>query len=391
VTRRPRTLISLFSGAGGLDLGLEQAGFETRVMVEIDRDARATIDSNRSLFGGRDFPILDDITAVSPQQILEEAGLAPGEATLLAGGPPCQSFSTAGRRQSIGDPRGSLFIHFADMIQVAQPRFFVMENVRGLMSAAIKHRPLNQRGKHHPPLEPEEEPGSALKIILEQFDSLGYQYVYGLVNAADYGVPQTRERLLIIGSRDHELPFAATSPRDLLEQTHGPDDYVTLGDVIDSLPPHTPTAARYSEARAEIFDLVPEGANWRYIRDHFSDALLRKVMGGAYDSGGGKVGFFRRLNRLTPAPTLPTSPVQKSTGLCHPLETRPLSVEEYAAIQQFPWEMQFQGSVASQYRQIGNAVPVGLGKAIGDALMKQMRRRPTKAQLRMLEQSGKYR
>src|SRR5690606_32666281 len=123
-----------------------------------------------------------------------------------------------------------------DMIQVARPRFFVMENVRGLLSAAIKHRPLNQRGAAHPPLEPEEEQGSALKVILEQFDALNYQYVFGIVNAADYGVPQTRERLLIIGSRDRELPHAARSPRDLLQQTHGPDDYVTLGDVLDSLP-----------------------------------------------------------------------------------------------------------------------------------------------------------
>ncbi|GMU41877.1 MAG: cytosine-specific methyltransferase [Chloroflexota bacterium] len=385
--RRPRTLISLFSGAGGLDLGLERAGFETRVMVEVDRDARATVERNRAFFGERDFPILSDITAVSAQEIMEAAGLARGEATLVAGGPPCQSFSTAGRRQSIGDPRGSLFIHFADMIQAAQPRFFVMENVRGLLSAAVRHRPLAERGTDHPPLEPEEMPGSAFRIILDQFDALGYQYVYGLVNAAEYGVPQTRERLIVIGSRDHELPHAVRKTRELVIPTHGPDDFVTLGDVLDALPPHEPISASYSEARAEIFDLIPEGGNWRHIRDHYSDDLLRHVMGGAYDSDGGRVGFFRRLSRLEPSPTLPTSPVQKSTALCHPLETRPLSVQEYAAIQQFPFDYDFAGSVASQYRQIGNAVPVGLGEAIGKALMGLTRKRPQKRQMRLLEES----
>lgn len=385
--RRPRTLISLFSGAGGLDLGLERAGFETRVMVEVDKDARATVERNRDHFGGRDFPILSDITAVSPQDILEAAGLQRGEATLLAGGPPCQSFSTAGRRQSIGDPRGSLFIYFADMIEAAQPRFFVMENVRGLLSAAIKHRPLAERGPKHPPLEPEEEPGSALQVILEQFKALRYQVIYGLVNAAEYGVPQTRERLIIIGSRDHELPLSARKTRDLVIPTHGPDDFVTLGETIDSLPPHEPVTARYSEARAKIFEMIPEGKNWRHIRDHHSDELLREVMGGAYDSDGGRVGFFRRLSRFDPAPTLPTSPVQKSTALCHPTELRPLSVQEYAAIQQFPFDFEFAGSVASQYRQIGNAVPVGLGEAIGNALMKLTARRPSRAQMRLLEES----
>ena len=129
MTRSTRSLISLFSGAGGLDLGLEQAKFETRVMVEIDRDARATVEQNRQHFGGRKFPILDDITKVDPEAILTAAGLERGQAALVAGGPPCQSFSTAGRRGSLGDPRGSLFINFANMVEVAQPRFFVMENV----------------------------------------------------------------------------------------------------------------------------------------------------------------------------------------------------------------------------------------------------------------------
>ena len=384
------TLISMFSGAGGLDLGLERAGFETRVMVEIDRDARATLDRNRERFRHSDFEVFEDATKVTPQELLEAAGLRRGEATLVAGGPPCQSFSTAGRRQSIGDPRGSLFVYFAEAIAAIQPRFFVMENVRGLLSAAIKHRPLNERIAGYPPLTADEQPGSALRIILDTFDALGYQVVKGLVNAADYGVPQTRERLLVIGSRDSELPDAAQEPTDLMTRTHSAAEWCTLGDVLAELEGADETFIPYSPARKEIFRLIPEGKNWRHIRDKHGDKMLREVMGGAYGSDGGKVGFYRRLARSKPSPTLPTSPIQKSTALCHPKKLRPLSVEEYGAIQQFPADWDFAGSVASRYRQIGNAVPVGLGEAVGSALAKVISGKAPR-QKRLLESSGIWR
>lgn len=398
MTRSTRSLISLFSGAGGLDLGLEKAGFATRVMVEIDRDARATVNQNRQHFGNRKFPILDDITKVDPEAIMVAAGLERGQAALVAGGPPCQSFSTAGRRGSIGDPRGSLFRYFANMVEVAQPRFFVMENVRGLLSAAIEHRPIDQRGRDHAPLRPEEEQGSALRVILEVFSRLNYQVITpGLVNAADYGVAQTRERLLILGSRDSEFPDVQ-SPREIVIPTiHSKAERKTLRDAFATMTPaakRKPVHQSYSPPRAALYELIPPGANWRYIRDNHPE-LLAEAMGGALHADGGRVGFYRRLALNEPAPTLPTSPVQKSTGLCHPKHLRPLSVQEYAAIQQFPPDFEFAGSVASQYRQIGNAVPVGLGKAIGDALADTMRGRrrqnQQEHQIRLLETSGRYR
>lgn len=397
MTRTTRSLISLFSGAGGLDLGLEKAKFETRVMVEIDRDARATVQQNRHHFGGRKFPILDDVTKVDPEAILAAAGLERGQAALVAGGPPCQSFSTAGRRGSIGDPRGSLFINFANMVEAAQPRFFVMENVRGLLSAAIEHRPIDRRGRDHAPLRPEEEQGSALRVILEVFDRLGYQVIKpGIVNAADYGVPQTRERLLILGSRDGEFPDVQ-GPREIVVPTvNSKAERRTLRDAFAGLTPgakRKPVYQSYSPPRAALYELIPPGANWRYIRDHYPD-LLAEAMGGALHADGGRVGFYRRLALNEPAPTLPTSPVQKSTGLCHPRQLRPLSVQEYAAIQQFPSDFEFAGSVASQYRQIGNAVPVGLGEAIGNALADTMRGRrrqnQQEHQIRLLEKSPRY-
>lgn len=363
-----KTLISLFSGAGGLDLGLEKAGFVTRVAVELDSDARATLRNNQHLFATAEFPVFEDITTLEPEFLLEQAGLSPGEATVVAGGPPCQSFSTAGNRRSIGDPRGSLFKNFADVIEVAQPRYFVMENVRGILSAAIKHRPLIERGESFPPLTVDEQPGSAFRVIRNEFEErLGYQISFGLVDAADYGVPQHRIRLIVIGSRDHDLTSTDVAPMLRPQEV---DSVFSLRTVIESLRDVDHEHLNYTAERREIMSLVPPGKNWRWFRDNpqYGPEFTKKIMGGAWSSGGGKVGFFRRLDPDKPSPTLPTSPIQKSTALCHPWEDRPLSVQEYAAIQTFPSGYSFAGSLYSRYKQIGNAVPVGLGYAIGDAL-----------------------
>ena len=362
-------MISLFTGAGGLDLGLEEAGFTTTVAVEIDKWARATLDANRPKFRNRDLAILDDVTAYTPIAILEAAKLQPNEAFLLVGGPPCQSFSTAGRRGSLGDPRGGLFKNYADVVEAAQPRFFVFENVRGLLSAAIKHRPLDRRGYDHPPLEAEEEQGSAFQIILDELElRLGYQLVHGMVDAADYGVPQNRKRVLILGSRDGE--FTTRDLAHVIPPTHK-DRWVTLGQALHGLNGGAPEFLEYSADRKAVLAEVPAGKNWRYFRDHPDHGPERaaELMGGAWGADGGRVGFFRRLTWDKPSPTLPTSPIQKSTCLCHPVETRPLSVQEYARIQQFPPDYVFQGGTGQKYKQIGNAVPVGLGKAIGQAIL----------------------
>lgn len=367
---RPLPLISLFTGAGGLDLGLEQAGFEARVAVEVDRWARETLATNRAHFRAGPVPLLEDITAHTPEQVMQAAGLRRGEAALVAGGPPCQSFSTAGRRGSLGDPRGGLFANFAAIVEAARPRFFIMENVRGLLSAAIRHRPLADRGPLSPPLADDEIQGSAFAVIRRVFEgALGYQVVAGLVDAADYGVPQNRLRVLLFGSRDHEFPAGATL-EDLAPPTQR-GRWVTLRDALAAVDGSAPEYLPYSPGRAALMRAVPPGKNWRWFRDHpeYGHDFAREAMGGAWGSEGGRVGFFRRLPWDKPSPTLPTSPVQKSTSLCHPEETRPLSVQEYAAIQQFPPDYRFAGSTARKYRQIGNAVPVGLGRAAGMALV----------------------
>ncbi len=352
------THVSLFSGAMGLDLGLEQAGFETRVAVEVNAAARQTILEN-SVRLEKPLDIFNDVTSIEADEILSITKLKRGEFGLVSGGPPCQPFSTAGKRGALGDPRGSLFRDFLRLVDGLQPRFFVMENVRGLLSAPIRHRPHSNRDQS---LEDDELPGSAFAVILEEFERIGYSFVYGLLNSADYGVPQTRERVIILGSRDHE-------PLALPKATHGsagkPQPWQTLRDALKNLNDPKPQFQGYSENRLKYLQLVPEGGNWRSLPLELREA----AMGGAFLSGGGKVGFYRRLSWDKPSPTVTTSPAQKATDMCHPSELRPISVREAARIQGFPDDWIFCGNLSDQYRQIGNAVPVGLGHAIGTTLM----------------------
>lgn len=358
--------ISLFSGAFGLDLGIEEAGFHTVSLVEKERDATKTIALNRPHLYESAVP--RDIEKVNAQELLEEGGrvlnldraLYLGEVDLVTGGPPCQPFSTAGKRGSVIDPRGSLFMHFIRIVKGVQPRFFVMENVRGLLSAPIRHRPHDQRGTGYTLLEPDEMAGAALKVVLAEMKELGYNVVYNLLEAADYGVPQNRERVVFIGSRDGEpitFPLATHC-----EDGKNLPKWRTLRDALTGLVDPTPKFSAYPESRLKYLRLLKEGQNWKYLPED----LKEEAMGGAYKSGGGKVGFYRRLSWNKPSPTVTTSPHQKATDMCHPVELRPLSVRECARIQTFPDDWVFSGSVTAQYKQVGNAVPVLLAKAIGD-------------------------
>jgi len=394
--KHQRAHFSLFSGAGGLDVGLESAGFETRLCIENDKSCAATLHLNCGRINGfkrpQDLQILqEDITRISDKGIFEYTDLEPGEIALVSGGPPCQPYSTAGKRESVEDPRGGLFKSFIDIIKDVRPRFFIMENVRGLESAAVSHRPLHLRNQSESPLREDEVLGSAFKDrLLPEFEKLDYELIYGRLNALDYGAAQHRERFFILGSRDWEFPKRkngkSVSIHALVRPTHHPKGqkgltkYRNLSNVIGDLRGSEPgPCSSYSAQRKEIYKHIPMGKNWVYIRetpDLFPPDYLEDVMGGAYKSGGGKVGFFRRLSWDKYAPTLTTSPTQKATGLCHPEEHRPLSVKEYARIQGFSDDWEFSGSVTSQYKQIGNAVPKQLGEAIGESLMKLIEKNP---------------
>lgn len=338
--------ISLFSGAMGLDIGLMKAGIDIRIGQDFDDYCVRTMLANGHP------GILGDIRNISSRQILQASEMRVGEPFLICGGPPCQPFSTAGKRLGINDPRGSLFRDFVRMIDEIRPRFFVMENVKGLMSALLK----DEDGKN--------TDIKVLDIILEEFRKLNYKTVYGILDAVNYGVPQFRERFVLIGSRDNESIFLPVPTHFHIHQ-NAAYRWATLGDAIIDLEDTKGECAAFSENRLHYLRMIPEGGNWRNL----PESVLEDAMGGAYMSGGGKVGFYRRLSYTQPSPTVVTSPVQKATMMCHPTKDRPLSVAEYARIQQFPDSWQFIGTTASKYKQIGNAVPIGLAKAIGEMLI----------------------
>lgn len=335
--------ISLFSGAMGLDLGLEKAGIDIRICQDFDKSCYETMVVN-----GKP-AMTGDIREITSDAILDAAGLSRGEPFLLCGGPPCQPFSTAGKRLGINDPRGSLFADFVRIVDETRPRFFLFENVKGLVSIAV-----DEHGA----------PGGVLEIILSEFDRIGYKTVHAVLDAVHYGVPQFRERLIIIGSRDKEDIFL---PKPTHFQKHQLADmrWRTLRDTIQDLEDNPGPYTQFSEDRLRYLRMVPEGGNWRNLPVEFQPI----AMGGAWKSGGGKAGFYRRLSYDQPSPTVVTSPVQKATMMCHPTKDRPLSVKEYARIQQFPETWRILGTMTNQYKQIGNAVPIGLAEAVGKAII----------------------
>ncbi len=349
-----RDVISLFSGAMGLDIGLEEAGLNVAIGQDFELACVKTMKANgHNVLGG-------DIREIKPETLLEMTGLKVGEPFMICGGPPCQPFSTAGKRLGINDPRGSLFMDFIRMIDYIKPRFFIMENVKGIVSAPLKHVPADERDGN----DPEQQLGTVLDVILSEFNKLGYKTVYGILDAVNYGVPQFRERFILIGSRDNEDVFL---PVPTHFQMHQDPNYrwKTVGEAIKDLEDEDGECGKLTPERKKYLRMVPEGGNWKDLPQE----VIREAMGGAYESGGGKVGFYRRLSYAQPSPTITTAPAQKATMLCHPVKDRPLSVHEYARLQQFPERWIFTGTTAAKYKQIGNAVPVGLAKAIGEAVI----------------------
>jgi DNA (cytosine-5)-methyltransferase 1 len=345
--------LSFFSGALGLDIGLKNAGINVVLACEIDRSCRNTIIDNNP-----DIGLIGDISAYDTDTILSFAGVSRSQVDLIVGGPPCQAFSTAGRRQGFEDERGNVFLKFIDLILDLKPRYAVIENVRGLLSAPLVHRPHAQRTPDRR-LTAEELPGGALRHIIERLESGGYGISLNLYNSANYGVPQVRERVVMVCHRDGEtLPFLNPTHSNL--EVYGLPRWRTVRDAIADLPEHS-DHLNFPEERLRYYRLLKEGQYWKHLPVDMQQAALGK----SFFSGGGKTGFLRRLAWDKPSCTLVTHPAMPATDICHPIYDRPLSVVEYKRIQQFPDNWQFSGSIVDQYRQIGNAVPVGLGFAIG--------------------------
>jgi DNA (cytosine-5)-methyltransferase 1 len=355
----PRTFVSFFSGALGLDLGLELAGLKPVAVNEFDPVTCKTIRRNRPNLSLYDC----DVRLLTPTKVMSDLGLKRGEIFAVVGGPPCQAFSTAGHRLGLNDDRGNVFLHFVDLIAGLRPKYAVFENVRGLLSAPLKHRPHNERGKEFAPLERDELPGGALLHILGLLEKHGYATTFNLYNTANYGVPQIRERLVFFASRQGEgVPYIPPTHDELGRD--GLPCWRTVREALSDLAESEPECGKFPAKRLQYFRMLRQGQNWRDLPTH----LQRAAMGPSYDAGGGKTGFFRRLAWNKPSPTLVTRPTMPATALCHPTKLRSLSVAEYAAIQTFPPEYHFEGKTDDKYRQIGNAVPVLFGKAIGEHL-----------------------
>lgn len=363
ITKKKPIALSFFSGAMGLDNGLAKAGFETLLCCELDNACRKTIVKNRP-----DIALIGDIREYSAKQIRKFAGLnVKDDIDLVVGGPPCQAFSTAGKRMGFKDDRGNVLLTFLDRIIELQPRYAVIENVRGILSAPLIHRPHNMRGPGRTPLSAEEQKGGALCFILNKLKKAGYAVSFNLYNAANFGTPQKRERVIIICSRDDDkLPYLV--PTHSENGDFGLPKWRTFKEAIKGLPKNGHHCLAFPEKRLKYYRLLKAGQYWR----HLPLEMQKEALGASYFAGGGKTGFFRRLAWNEPAPTLVTHPAMPATDLAHPVEDRPLSVEEYKRIQEFPDSWRIEGSLIEQYKQIGNAVPVSLGQAVGKLLIDHM-------------------
>jgi DNA (cytosine-5)-methyltransferase 1 len=373
VSKRQFTVLSLFSGGMGLDLGLEKTGrFIPLACVEkmpaFCETIRANRDSGR--ISNRGLRVYEgDISNLCPENVMSDLGLKPGELDLLVGGPPCQSFSTTGKRGTVQDTRGTLLWQYLRFVEAFQPKLFVMENVRGLMSAALRHRHIKDRPeKGGPPLADDEQPGSVIRLFIKDLHD-AYRLDCFEVNAVNYGAPQLRERAIFIGNRFNRVV-------EFPEPTHGISDkkpaswfdgpalkpFRTLGDALAGMDDPNPIVLDFSPRKKGYLSMVPPGGNWRSLPEE----IARESMGKAFLAKGGRSGWWRRLTLDLPAPTIVTMPNHASTSLCHPTETRALSLRECARIQEFPDDWEFRGKTSERYAQVGNAVPVRLGQICGD-------------------------
>ncbi len=351
--RKPIAL-SFFSGAMGLDLGIEKAGFDILLACESDRFCQQTIAINRP-----NVALLEDINNYSAEDILNAANLSQNNSIdLIMGGPPCQAFSTAGKRKAFNDDRGNAFLKYIALALELQPKFIVIENVRGLLSCPLKHRPHDQRGSGFPDLAEDELKGGALNFVLSKLRLSGYSYSFNLYNSANFGTPQIRERVIIICRKDgRDIPFL--QPTHAEHGEYNLPKWRTVKEAIQGIENHS--HLDFSEKRLKYYRLLKSGQNWRDLPVE----LQKEAMGKSYYSGGGKTGFFRRLAWDKPSPTLVTHPAMPATDLAHPEANRPLSIQEYKRIQEFPDDWALAGSLLQQYKQVGNAVPVSMGYAVG--------------------------
>ena len=325
--------IELFAGAGGLAIGLEEAGIKCLALNEYDHWACETLRKNRP-----DWNVIeDDVKNVSFSNLK-------GEVDIVTGGFPCQAFSYAGKKLGLNDARGTLFYEFARVVQETIPAICIGENVRGLLT---------------------HENGKTIEGMISILDEIGYNVITPRIfKTIFYKVPQKRERVLIVGIRKDLNQHLFEFPKPF-KKVYTLKDALKKGELYNCDVPES-DGSKYPKTKKDVLDLVPEGGYWRDLPLE----IQKQYMGGSFYLGGGKTGMARRMSWSEPSLTLTCSPAQKQTERCHPEETRPFTVREYARIQTFPDNWAFSGSVSQQYKQIGNAVPVNFAKEIGNSIIR---------------------
>ena len=328
-------VIDLFCGVGGLSLGFEQAGFDVIASVDIWSDAIKTYNHNRLKQTGIIMPVCKFNETILPKLV------SSNKITGVIGGPPCQGFSTVGKRD-INDDRNKLYLDFYNCVKIANPDFFVMENVKGMLT-------LNK--------------GSFVNHILDLFgeNGLGYNISYKVLNAADYGVPQNRHRVFFVGVKDGTFEF----PQASIDKVTCDD---AISDLIDAISPnysnkalttyqidmrgsqnilHNQDITNHTEQTINIISMIPDGGNIKSLPQEYWE--IRK-----YNKAFERMGSFRQSN------TVDTGHRNYFHYKCNRIPT----VRENARLQSFPDSFEILGSRGSQYKQVGNAVPPLLAKAI---------------------------
>lgn len=325
-------VLELFAGAGGLAVGLEKAGIKCVALNEIDKWACQTLRENRPNWNVLEGDIKSfDFTEYN------------NKVDIVTGGFPCQAFSYAGKKLGLQDARGTLFYEFARAVKEVNPLICIGENVKGLLS---------------------HDKGKTIEGMISILDEIGYNVVpVQVLKAINYRVPQKRERVILVGIRkDIDIQYEYPKPHNKI---YNLVDALKKGELYDSNVPKS-DGAKYPEHKKAVLDLVPQKGYWRDL----PIGIQKEYMGKSFYLGGGKTGIARRIGWDEPSLTLTCSPAQKQTERCHPEETRPFTVREYARIQTFPDDWKFMGSVSQQYKQIGNAVPCNLGQEIGYSIIK---------------------
>ena len=356
-------IISLFTGAGGMEIGLEKAGFQTAICVEIDADSRATLRENRkqwTLFDDSQDRNPGDIRSIKSEELLLKANIKRGEAALVTGGAPCQPFSNMGKKLGKSDPKnGDLFLEFVRIVLGTQPRGFIFENVAGI-----------SQGRHT----------EVVDYMAAQFAGSGYTVAFEVLNAADYGVPQQRKRFIMLGRKDGEpaFPLPTHSANGELGKAFSPhpdheiESWLTVSDALRAIPAanlQRPDCLGMKHAKYMVDRMarIPQGRNFKVLPMEMRPKCWQSGKHQGQDT-------FGRMEADKPAPTIRTAGYNPTKGkYIHPVENRGINTAEMAALQSFPHDWTFhtasgKPSIVSIGRQIGNAVPPKLADALGRAI-----------------------